>query len=377
MRPRGCLGYLCQYAGNVRFASKPGRATDVSLAGSGRARRVPHHRNPAPPSPSRPRRHRTGPAMWAGPSGWPRWSRRTAPAWPARVPGRSRWAGCGTRPAARCSLLAAGRGLVGSEDLHEVFLTLPGGARARPLAPGTLGPLLAKLPSWRAIGGISDGLLPDDERRTADRIPPSLEECLLATWPGPFGWLLIAEPLAAAEIGQIADQVARSEEEAAGQAERSSGKAVQARRLHLRHAELRAACPRACGGCACPGAGSTRRRPREWPGWSAPRLTWPACPTRWPRPLRGTGPARAPGRRRRAGHARRRRDAGLPVLRQQRAGRGAGPAAGAGDTRRPAGPGTGLRRHPGAGRDPRRSPSARYWTAAAARPGRWCCRWTR
>ena len=136
--------------------------------------------------------------------------------------------------------LAAGRGLVGSEDSHEVFLTLPGGARARALTPGALGPLLAKLPSWRAIGGISDGLLPDDERRTADRIPPSLEECLLATWPGPFGWLLIAEPLAAAEIGQIADQVARSEEEAAGQAERSSGKAVQARRLHLRHAELRA-----------------------------------------------------------------------------------------------------------------------------------------
>ena len=31
--------------------------------------------------------------------------------------------------------LAAGRGLVGSEDRHEVFLTLPGGARARPLAP--------------------------------------------------------------------------------------------------------------------------------------------------------------------------------------------------------------------------------------------------
>ena len=136
--------------------------------------------------------------------------------------------------------LAAGRGLVGSEDRHEVFLTLPGGARARPLAAGALGPLLAKLPCWRAIGGISDGLLPDDERRTADRLPPSLEECLLATWPGPFGWLLIAEPLAGAEIGQIADQVAWGEEQSAGQAERFPGKAVQARRLHLRHAELRA-----------------------------------------------------------------------------------------------------------------------------------------
>ena len=138
--------------------------------------------------------------------------------------------------------LAAGSGLIGSQDDGEVLLTLPGGARAQPLPRGALAALMSQLPCWRAIGGISDGLLPEAERRTGERLlgaPPSLEECLLAVWPGPFGWLLVAEPVAGGEIGEIADQVARREEQAAGQAERFPERAVEARRLHLRHAELR------------------------------------------------------------------------------------------------------------------------------------------
>ena len=109
-------------------------------------------------------------------------------------------------------VLAAGAGLVGSEVGQDVFLTLPGGARAQPLLRGTLAGLMAQLPSWRAIGGISDGLLPDNEHRAGDRPPPSMEECLLAVWPGPFGWLLLAEPLSAGEIQQIADELARREQ---------------------------------------------------------------------------------------------------------------------------------------------------------------------
>ena len=109
-------------------------------------------------------------------------------------------------------VLAAGAGLVGSQTGQEVFLTLPGGARAQPLPRGTMAALLAQLPSWRTIGAISDGLLPDNERRTGDRPPPSMEECLLAVWPGPFGWMLLAEPLSAAEIGEIADELARLEQ---------------------------------------------------------------------------------------------------------------------------------------------------------------------
>jgi uncharacterized protein len=135
--------------------------------------------------------------------------------------------------------LVAGSGLLGSRGDGEVLLTLPGGARARPLPRGALDTITSQLPCWRAIGGISDGLLPETERRTGERLPPSLEEGLLAVWPGPFGWLLVAEPAGSGEIADLADQVARREEHAAGQAERFPARAVEARRLHLRHAELR------------------------------------------------------------------------------------------------------------------------------------------
>ncbi len=136
-------------------------------------------------------------------------------------------------------ILAAGAGLVGSDDGRDVFLTLPGGARARPLPRAGLTGLMARLPSWCAIGGISDGLLPGDERRAGGRAPASLEECLLAVWPGPFGWLLVAEPLSAGEIVQVADELAERERHAAAIAERFPGKAAEHRRLSLRHAEMR------------------------------------------------------------------------------------------------------------------------------------------
>ena len=136
-------------------------------------------------------------------------------------------------------LLAAGPGLVGSDEGREVFLALPAGARARPLGRGSLTGLMARLPAWRAIGGISDGLLPGDERRPDGRPAPSLEECLLAAWPGPFGWLLIAEPLSAAEIFKLAEELAQREQYATGDSDRFPGRATAARRLSLRHGEMR------------------------------------------------------------------------------------------------------------------------------------------
>ena len=136
-------------------------------------------------------------------------------------------------------VLVAGAGLVGSEVGQEVFLTLPGGAKAQPLLRGTLARLMAQLPSWRTIGGISDGLLPDNERRIGDRPPPSMEECLLAVWPGAFGWLLLAEPLSANEIGEIADELALREHHSTGDSDRFPERAMVARRLSLRHAEMR------------------------------------------------------------------------------------------------------------------------------------------
>jgi uncharacterized protein len=134
-------------------------------------------------------------------------------------------------------VLAAGPGLVGGGGTDDVFLTLPGGARAVRL-PGGLSRLMAALPCWRAIGGISDGLLPDDERRPGERPEPSLEDILLATWFGAFGWLLLAEPLPAGEIQRVADEVADREQLAAGNSDRFPDRAMAARRLHLRHAEV-------------------------------------------------------------------------------------------------------------------------------------------
>src|SRR2546428_459543 len=155
-------------------------------------------------------------------------------------------------------VLTAGAGLVGSDAGQEVFLTLPGGARAQPLLPGTLAGLMTQLPSWRAIGGISDGLLPDDEHHMGDRPSPSMEECLLAVWPGPFGWLLLAEPLSAAEIQEIADELAQREQFSTGNSDRFPERALATRRLNLRHAEIRKGTsaglwrggPRAVGGAA-------------------------------------------------------------------------------------------------------------------------------
>ena len=136
-------------------------------------------------------------------------------------------------------LLTGGSGLAGGDCGPEVLLTLPGGARAQPLLPGALARLMSQLPAWRAIGGISDGLLAEDEPRAPRPDPASLEECLLAVWPGPFGWLLLAEPVGGAEAGDVADELARREHLANGRSERFPERAVTTRRLHLRHAELR------------------------------------------------------------------------------------------------------------------------------------------
>src|ERR1700759_1165079 len=56
-------------------------------------------------------------------------------------------------------VLAAGSALAGSVAAGEVVLALPGGARGRVLPTGTLAGAMAGLSCWRAIGGISDGLL--------------------------------------------------------------------------------------------------------------------------------------------------------------------------------------------------------------------------
>jgi uncharacterized protein len=103
------------------------------------------------------------------------------------------------------------------------------------------------LPCWREIAGISDGLLTAAGRgggaggtQSAERAGGlSLDEGLLGSWNGAFGWVVVAEPLGAAEIGALAEEAGRRERFAAASADRFPERELQARRLQERHAELR------------------------------------------------------------------------------------------------------------------------------------------
>ena len=103
---------------------------------------------------------------------------------------------------------------------------------------GGLAAALAGLPCWTAIAGIADGLLAEEAGPAPPR-PVSLDEGLLATWHGAFGWLVLADPLTPAEAGKLAAEVADRQRLTAGLAERDPDKAVDSRRLALRHTELR------------------------------------------------------------------------------------------------------------------------------------------
>ncbi|HTZ25148.1 MAG TPA: ATP-binding protein [Streptosporangiaceae bacterium] len=140
-------------------------------------------------------------------------------------------------------VVAAGDALAGSPLTGEdVLLSLPGGARAALLPPGKLAELLGRLPAWREIAGISDGLLaPAEERRrggrTTGRATLSLDEGLLGSWNGPFGWIVIAAPLRPADLRSLAAEVGRRQRLAEGAADRFPERAAEAERLRDRHAE--------------------------------------------------------------------------------------------------------------------------------------------
>jgi uncharacterized protein len=147
-------------------------------------------------------------------------------------------------------VVAAGDALAGStaEGVARggagVLLALPGGARATVLCPGELAGLLRRIGCWREIAGISDGLLAPDTAVThsagaAGHAGPSLAEGLLSSWTEPFGWVVTAEPLAAGELRLLADEVARRQRLAEAAADRFPERAVDARRLAQRHAEVR------------------------------------------------------------------------------------------------------------------------------------------
>jgi DNA helicase HerA-like ATPase len=142
-------------------------------------------------------------------------------------------------------VVAAGDALAGSADAaEEVLLALPAGARARRLADGGLARLAGQLPCWRMVAGISDGLLTADASagdRGPGRAGLSLDEGLLGSWTGPFGWLVLAEPVAAGPLRELAEEAGRRQRAAEGAADRFPERAAQAQRLRERQAELQRA----------------------------------------------------------------------------------------------------------------------------------------
>jgi uncharacterized protein len=138
-------------------------------------------------------------------------------------------------------VIAAGESLVGGADegAGEVLLSLPAGGRGAVLAQGDLDELVARLPCWRRVAGISDGLLAGDEEG-GSRLGRglSLDEGLLGSWLGAFGWLVVAEPVAATELRELSDEVAVRQRVAEAGADRFPERAALARRLKGRHAEF-------------------------------------------------------------------------------------------------------------------------------------------
>jgi hypothetical protein len=135
-------------------------------------------------------------------------------------------------------VIAAGDALVGSADdkSADVMLSLPAGARATALPHEELAGLVDGL-QWREIGAISDGLLATDKQGERPG-GLSLDDGLLGSWAGAFGWLVIAEPAGARELAALAEEVGVRQRVAERSADRFPEQAVQAQRLKERHSEL-------------------------------------------------------------------------------------------------------------------------------------------
>jgi len=112
-------------------------------------------------------------------------------------------------PGGPVRVLAAGPALMGGADGGQVLLTFPAGARGEPLPLGQAAALLARMPCWVQLAGITDALLVGhgDPGRAAKDARPSLEEGLMSAWSGPFAWLVLAEPVTPGQLGGLADEV--------------------------------------------------------------------------------------------------------------------------------------------------------------------------
>jgi DNA helicase HerA-like ATPase len=139
----------------------------------------------------------------------------------------------------------AGAATTPNDASQTVALKLPAGGRGQALGPGGLARILATLPGWVRVAGVADSLLADPRQAGANAgagrqdIRPSLEDGLLAAWPGAFAWLVLAEPAGRAELEELTFGVFTAQ----GSAQRFDNPQAQlsVRRLQDRHAELRLA----------------------------------------------------------------------------------------------------------------------------------------
>ena len=139
-------------------------------------------------------------------------------------------------------VLAAGPALAGAAGSVAAggteVLTFQAGARGQPLPLGLAADLLARMPCWMRLAGITDALLAGRDAVNRD-VRPSLEDGLLSAWSGPFAWLVLAEPVCAGELGDLAAEVSLAQLST----QRSDAPPAQlaAQRMSARHAELRQA----------------------------------------------------------------------------------------------------------------------------------------
>lgn len=122
----------------------------------------------------------------------------------------------------------------------DVLLTLPPGARGTLLPSGELVTSLADTPCWVRIAAVADGLLTDRPAHLPEQVSPTLEDCLLGVWQGPFAWFLLAEPEHPDRVAALAVQVAAQLRDAQTRGS-SPEHALRASRLEKRHRELREA----------------------------------------------------------------------------------------------------------------------------------------
>jgi hypothetical protein len=140
-------------------------------------------------------------------------------------------------------VITAGQGLAAGSGTGQEVLVLPAGARGLPLGRGGAAMLVSALPCWEPLAGVCDVLLAD--QATPGLAPgtrdgrPSLEDQLLSSWLGAFGWLMLAEPVDPGTLEEMTGQVAFAQLDA--QRSDSPRAKLAERRAAARHDELRQA----------------------------------------------------------------------------------------------------------------------------------------